>query len=83
LAFAAFLKHIGAPAERYLSSQGLAVYSDDPDGFVPLRRAWSFFDAAAHREDAALGWHVGRFIGDRPSPCRDFVCTYRHAAVIL
>ena len=64
LAFSAFLKHIGAPAERKLRRQGLAVYCDDPDEFVPLSQAWSFFHASAHSEDPMLGWHVGRYVGD-------------------
>jgi hypothetical protein len=64
LAFAAFLKHVGAPAERLLRRQGLAVYCDDPEKFVPLRQAWSFLDAAAQSEDLMVGWHVGRFVGD-------------------
>jgi hypothetical protein len=56
---------IGAPVERHFRSQGLPVYCDDPDEFVPLRAAWSFFDATAQGEDPLLGWHVGRFAGDR------------------
>jgi len=65
LAFAAFLEHVGAPVERHLRAQGLPVYCDNPDDFVPLRAAWSFFDATAQSEDPALGWYVGRFVGDR------------------
>lgn len=65
LAFAAFLRHIGAPVDRHLDRQGLPAFCDDPDHFVPLRRAWAFFDATTQAEDAMLGWHVGRFIGDR------------------
>jgi len=37
---------------------------DNLNEFVPLKRAWSLFDAAARAEDPALGWHVGRFVGD-------------------
>lgn len=65
LAFAAFLRHIGAPADRHLLRGGLPAFCDDPEQFVPLRRAWAFFDAGAQSEDAMLGWHVGRFVGDR------------------
>ncbi len=32
---------------------------------MPLRRTWAWFDAAAQLEDPALGWHVGRFVGDK------------------
>ena len=64
LAFSAFLKHIGAPTERKLRRQGLAVYCDDPDQFVPVCKAWSFFHASAQSEEPMLGWHVGRYVGD-------------------
>jgi AraC-like DNA-binding protein len=65
LAFAAFLRHIGAPVERHLRSQGLPVLADTHDVFVPLRRAWGFFDTAAQSEDPMLGWYAGRFVGDQ------------------
>jgi AraC-like DNA-binding protein len=64
LAFSAFLRHVGAPVERYMRRQGLPVLCDDPDVFVPLARAWSFFDAAARHEDPMLGWLVGAHVGD-------------------
>jgi AraC-like DNA-binding protein len=64
LAFAAFLRHIGAPVERHLRSQGLPVLCDSSDVFVPLRRAWGFFDTAAQSEDPMLGWYAGQFVGD-------------------
>ena len=63
LAFAAFLRHIGAPVERHMRRQGLPTLCDDTNAFVPLNRAWSFFDATAQHEDVMLGWHVGRFVG--------------------
>ena len=44
--------------------QGLPVLCDDPNVFVPLARAWSFFDAAARHEDPGLGWLVGAHVGD-------------------
>jgi AraC-like DNA-binding protein len=65
LAFAAFLKHIGAPADRQFRRQGLPQLCEDPNAFVPLRSAWAFFDAAARSEEPFLGWHVGRFVGDK------------------
>jgi AraC-like DNA-binding protein len=64
-AFAAFLQEIGTPTERLFRRVGLPVYCDDPMAFVPLRHAWSLFDAAARLEDPQLGWHVGHFYGDR------------------
>ena len=64
LAFAAFLRHLGAPVQRQLRRQGLPAFSEDPDLFVPLRKAWAFFDSTAQSEDPMLGWHVGRFVGD-------------------
>jgi AraC-like DNA-binding protein len=63
-AFAAFLRHIGAPVETHLHSQGLPTLCDDPNAFVPVDRAWGFFDTAAKHEDIMLGWYVGQFVGD-------------------
>lgn len=65
LSFAAFLEHIGAPTDRHFRRQGLPALCDDPDYFVPLTKAWAFFDSTAQSEDPMLGWHVGRFVGDR------------------
>ena len=64
LAFGAFLNEIGAPVHRHFVRQGLPVLCDNPNEFVPLKRAWSLFEAASRAEDPALGWHVGRFVGD-------------------
>ena len=64
LAFAAFLRHIGAPVDKHLRRQGLPALCENPDEFVPLSKAWSFFHATAQSEDPMLGWHVGRFVGD-------------------
>ena len=64
MAFIALLRHIGAPADRYLRRQKLPVLCDDPDMFVPLARAWSFFATAARHEDPMLGWLVGAHVGD-------------------
>jgi AraC-like DNA-binding protein len=43
----------------------MALYSDTPSHFVPLHRAWRFFDAAARRWDPELGWRVGKYVGDK------------------
>lgn len=37
---------------------------DDPDMFVSLRHAWSFFATAARYESPALGWRTGEYVGD-------------------
>jgi AraC-like DNA-binding protein len=55
---------MGSPVERYMRRQGLPALCDDPNALVPLARAWSFFDAVARREDEALGWRVGAYVGD-------------------
>jgi len=65
LAFGAFLEHIGAPSKRHFRRHGLPVQCNDGSNFVPLRQAWALFDAAAQHEDPLIGWHVGRFVGDR------------------
>ena len=64
LAFSAFLHHVGAPADRYLRRQGLPVLCEDPDAFVPLGRAWSFFGDAAQHEDPGLGCLVSAYVGN-------------------
>ena len=64
MAFAAYLRHVGAPVEGYFHRQGLPALCRDPNAFVPLKRAWALFDDAAQREDLDIGWHVGRFVGD-------------------
>lgn len=65
MAFAAFLRELGAPAARHLQRHGLPLLCDDPSSIVPLTRAWSFFETAARREDPMLGWLVGAYLGDR------------------
>ena len=64
LAFTTFLRRAGAPVDRYLHHAKLPLLCEDPDSFVPLMRAWSFFYTAAHHEDPMLGWLVGADIGD-------------------
>jgi len=65
LAFAAFLKQIGAPVNKYFRRHGLPTQCDDPNVFVPQKAAWSLFDAAGRAEDETVGWHVGQFVGER------------------
>jgi len=64
LAFSAYLRHVGAPVERYMRRQGLPVLCEDPNVFIPLARVWSIFDSAALHEGPMLGWQVGAHIGD-------------------
>jgi hypothetical protein len=64
LAFASHLHHLGSPAETHLRRQGLPTLCEDPNVFVPLHKAWAFFDSAARSEDPMFGWYVGRFVGD-------------------
>jgi AraC-like DNA-binding protein len=64
MAFTAFLSHVGAPVDRYLRRQKLPVLCDDPDMFVPLDNAWSFFATTSQHEDPMLGWLVGAHVGD-------------------
>jgi AraC-like DNA-binding protein len=64
LAFTAYLQHLGVPTDGYFRRQGLPTLCKDPNVFVPLKKAWALFDDAARREDSALGWHVGRYVGD-------------------
>lgn len=64
LAFVAYLRQIGVPAERHFRRQGLPTLCEDPDAFVPLEKAWGFFDSIAQHVDPFLGWRVGQFVGD-------------------
>jgi AraC-like DNA-binding protein len=64
MAFTGFLCYVGAPVDRHLRSHRLPVLCDDPDRFVPLTRAWSFFATAARHEDPMLGWLIGAHVGD-------------------
>ena len=64
MAFASFLRRLGAPVDRYLRREKLPVLCDDPDMFAPLDRTWSFFATAARHEDPMLGWLVGADVGD-------------------
>ena len=81
LAFAAFLQKVGAPTERLFRRTGLPVYCDDPGALVPLRLAWSLFDAAAQSEDPILGWHVGKFCGNNKLSF-PFVKSIEHAPTL-
>ena len=64
LAFAAYLRHIGAAFDKHFRRAGLPTLCDDPDAFVSLQKVWAFMDTATRSEDPGLGWRVGRFVGD-------------------
>lgn len=62
LAFAGFLRAIGAPVESGFRRARLPLLCDDPDAYVPVHCVWSFFDDVVRREGIpALGWQVGRW----------------------
>ena len=64
MAFRSFLERQGTPAERLFQHEGLPALCEDSSAFVPLLRAWSFFDVAQRHEGPMLGWLVGRHVGD-------------------
>ena len=64
LAFATYLRGYGARADFYLRKSGLPTLCEDPTGFAPLQRIWTFFDSASRSETPALGWLVGAKVGD-------------------
>jgi AraC-like DNA-binding protein len=64
LAFATYLRGHGARADFYLRKSGLPTLCEDPTGFAPLQRIWTFFDSASRSETPALGWLVGAKVGD-------------------
>lgn len=65
LAFAAFLRQVGAPVDKYFRRAGLPTLCENPNAFVPLHKAWAFMNEAAQSVDPSLGWHVGRFVGQQ------------------
>ena len=65
LAFESFLLQKGASVEHYLHRNGLPVFCEDPNAFLPLLKIWSFFDDVARHEAPEIGWLVGRHVGDK------------------
>jgi AraC-like DNA-binding protein len=65
MAFCAYLHTLGTPVDRYMRRSGLPVLCEDPDTFVPLTRAWTFFDIASRNVAPELGWLVGEHVGDQ------------------
>lgn len=64
LAFATYVRSYGGRADFYLRKSGLPTLCEDPTGFAPLQRIWTFFDSASRSETPALGWLVGAKVGD-------------------
>ena len=65
LAFAAFLRRIGAPADTLLRRQRIPVLSDNASSLVPLARVWGLFEASTEHVDPDVGWRVALSRGDR------------------
>jgi len=63
MGFATYLNKFGVPVDKYLRQQGLPTLCEDPNAFVPLQKAWAYWDSIARHEDPLLGWHVGRACG--------------------
>ena len=65
MAFNSYLRDTGVPVESHMRRSALPILCDDPDHFVPLFRAWSFFECLARYEDRMVGWRAGSFSGDQ------------------
>ena len=65
LAFAAYLRHHGERADGLLETESLPVAGESDDAFVPLQRAWGFFDSTAQKLDQNIAWRVGLFTGEQ------------------
>ena len=63
MGFGTYLNKHGVPVDKYLRQQGLPTLCEDPNAFVPLQKAWAYWDSIARHEDPLLGWHVGRACG--------------------
>jgi len=63
MGFSTYLNKHGVPVDKYLRQQGLPTLCEDPNAFVPLQKAWAYWDSIARHEDPLLGWHVGRACG--------------------
>lgn len=65
MSFCTVLHEIGAPVDRYLRRQKLPVLCENPNMYVPLQRAWSFFYDTTQQNEEALGWLVGLDVGNQ------------------
>ena len=64
MAVQSYLRHIGAPADRYLRHNRLPALCEEADLFVPVIKVWGFFEEASREEDHLLGWNAGKYVGD-------------------
>ena len=65
LAFAEFLRELGAPVDRSFRAAGLPVLCDRGDALAPMTSVYTLFDDLARRVDRDLGWQVGRWAGEK------------------
>jgi len=65
MAFCAYLRTIGSPADQYMRRSGLPVLCDNPDASIPLKNAWIFFDISCRNVAPEFGWLVGEHVGDQ------------------
>ncbi|MFW2373825.1 MAG: helix-turn-helix domain-containing protein [Gammaproteobacteria bacterium] len=61
LAFAGFLRSIGAPVDNAFKKARLSLLCDDPNTYVPIHLVRSFFEDMSHREVENLGWETGHW----------------------
>lgn len=62
LAFAGFLRSIGAPVDSAFQRARLPLLCEDPDAYVPVHSVQLFFEDMSHREVKALGWITGQWV---------------------
>jgi len=61
LAFAGFLRNIGAPVDRAFRRARLPRLCQDPNAYVPVHSVRSFFEDMCTREVETLGWETGHW----------------------
>ena len=61
LAFAGFLRNIGAPVDSAFRRARLPLLCENPNAYVPVHSVRSFFEDMCHREVEALGWEAGHW----------------------
>ena len=61
LAFAGFLRSIGAPVDSAFRRARLPLLCENPNAYVPVHSVRSFFEDMCHREVEALGWETGHW----------------------
>jgi len=81
MGFGSYLNKHGVPVDKYLRQQGLPTLCDDPNAFVPLKKAWAYWNSVTRHEDPLLGWHVGRACGTHLLSS-GFLRTIKHAPTL-